>query len=239
MPMDNRFLVPRSKFNPLTPSTIEDLELWLDASESSTLTLNATTVSEWRDRRSGSNRKAVQATALNQPDYEASVIGGKPGVYFKANSWMDTTGDVMGFAQPVSYFCVLQSSPTGHNKTLCDTNGSGRHIFLVDSSTRKMRVYAGAFVNIFEGEISGSQDSVIAVVINGGSSEAARNGGALEAISNPGALTSNSQIKLGAFANNTSSLEGRVSEFHVYSSALKAADVASLMAYARIKWGVA
>lgn len=237
MPMDNRFLVPRSKFNPLTPSTIEGLELWLDASESSTLTLNATTVSEWRDRRSGSNRKAAQATALNQPTYEASAIGGKPGVYFPSATWMDTTGDTMGFIQPVTYFFVVKTPASGDG-TVFDTDGSGRHVVSYDSVGEQMRMYAGTFVSAFSGDVAAGQDNAVAVIFNGGSSLAARNGGGLQAIGNLGTLVSNSQIKLGAFANDLAQWNGRISEFLLYDSALQAADVASLMTYARIKWGV-
>jgi hypothetical protein len=237
--MNPRLLRPlASGFNPLTPSTIEGLELWLDASESSTLTLNATTVSEWRDRRSGSNRKAVQATALNQPDYEPSAIGGKPGVYFPSATWMDTTGDTMGFAQPVTYFVVVKTPASGDG-TIFDTDGTGRHIVSYDSVGDQMRMYAGAFVSAFTGDVAPGQDNAMALIFNGASSSAARNGGGLQAVGNTGAIGANSQIKLGAFANDLTQWNGRIAEFLVYNLALQAADVASLMAYARIKWGVA
>jgi hypothetical protein len=48
------------------PRRIAGLALWLDAADSSTLTMNGSTVSEWRDK-SGANRHATQTDAARQP----------------------------------------------------------------------------------------------------------------------------------------------------------------------------
>lgn len=50
------------------PRSLSGLALWLDASDSSAVTLNGTTVSEWRDK-SGNARHASQSTAARQPTY--------------------------------------------------------------------------------------------------------------------------------------------------------------------------
>ena len=47
--------------------------LWLDAEDTSTITLNGATVSQWADK-SGNGRNATQATAANQPGYSASNV---------------------------------------------------------------------------------------------------------------------------------------------------------------------
>ncbi len=47
--------------------------LWLDAEDTSTITLNGSTVSQWADK-SGNARNATQATAANQPAYSSSNI---------------------------------------------------------------------------------------------------------------------------------------------------------------------
>lgn len=84
MSMSPRLLRPRqSGFN---PKSIVGLQLWLDGADSSTITLNGSTVSEWRDK-SGNNRHAVQATALRQPAVTASARGGKSAIAF-TNDWM-------------------------------------------------------------------------------------------------------------------------------------------------------
>lgn len=67
-----------SSTTPWNPSALgASLALWLDADDTSTITLNGTDVSQWNDK-SGNNRHATQATAINQPTYSASGINGKP-----------------------------------------------------------------------------------------------------------------------------------------------------------------
>ena len=64
--------------------------LWLDAEDTSTITLNGATVSQWADK-SGNGRNAAQATAASQPTYTAGGLNGKPVLTF------DGVNDVMSF----------------------------------------------------------------------------------------------------------------------------------------------
>jgi hypothetical protein len=57
-----------------TPSNIAT-SLWLDAADSSTITLNGSSVSGWSDK-SGNGRNASQATALQQPTYTSNAQNG-------------------------------------------------------------------------------------------------------------------------------------------------------------------
>lgn len=62
------------EFAPWTPAQISTA-LWLDAADASTITLNSTTVSQWRDK-SGNGRYATQATQANQPTYISAGMNG-------------------------------------------------------------------------------------------------------------------------------------------------------------------
>lgn len=53
------------------------LALWLDAGDSSTITLNAGNVNVWADK-SGNGRNASQGVAAKQPALASNVINGKP-----------------------------------------------------------------------------------------------------------------------------------------------------------------
>lgn len=68
-----------------TPAQIQTA-LWLDAADSSTITLNGSNVSQWNDK-SGFNRHATQSNAANQPAYSFSIspFGSVYGVQTK---WM-------------------------------------------------------------------------------------------------------------------------------------------------------
>lgn len=84
MAMSPRLLRPvASGFN---PKQITGLQLWIDGSDSSTFTLNGSTVSEWRDK-SGNGRHFAQATALRQPEVTTAAKNGKSAVAF-TNDWM-------------------------------------------------------------------------------------------------------------------------------------------------------
>jgi hypothetical protein len=80
MPMNPRLLRPMaSGFN---PRSISGLSLWLDASDSSTITLNGSNVSEWRDKSGAGSPAAAQGFAANQPAYNASGLNGRGTIDF-------------------------------------------------------------------------------------------------------------------------------------------------------------
>jgi hypothetical protein len=58
-----------------------DLALWLDAEDTSTITLNGSTVSQWDDK-SGNGRNASQGSAALQPIYTTNGLNGKPVLSF-------------------------------------------------------------------------------------------------------------------------------------------------------------
>ena len=70
--MNPRLLRPLA--SGFSPKTISGLAFWIDASKSSTVTLNGSTVSSISDQ-SGNGKNAAQPTAANQPAYNATMNG--------------------------------------------------------------------------------------------------------------------------------------------------------------------
>ena len=65
-----------------TPAALGSaLALWLDAEDTSTITLNGSDVSQWNDK-SGNGNHVSNNTAATQPPYLATGWNGKPTVYF-------------------------------------------------------------------------------------------------------------------------------------------------------------
>ena len=92
MAMNPRLLRPTpSGFN---PRAIAGLVGWWDANDSSTITLNSTTVSEWRDK-SGAGVALTQGTAAAQPTYQTAYVNGKNAMTFDG-------GDVLSAATSVT-----------------------------------------------------------------------------------------------------------------------------------------
>ena len=54
-----------------TPEYLDNLELWLNAKDTTTLTFNGNNISNWEDK-SGNGNDAVQTNASYQPAYDST-----------------------------------------------------------------------------------------------------------------------------------------------------------------------
>ena len=106
-----------------TPANITTA-LWLKANDSSTITLNGSTVSQWRDK-SGNNRHASQATAASQPTYAATGFNGKPTIQFDG---INDQLNLVQFAQVSNQniFAVVDTTSigAGYRQFLARTSGT-------------------------------------------------------------------------------------------------------------------
>jgi hypothetical protein len=113
MPMSSRLLRPRAAVSTaFDPRAIANLSIWLDASVDSSLTLNGSNVSEWRDL-SGNARHYSQATAANQPSLTARTLGGRRAIDFTDTSYhlLQGNSETHGIARNISgisVFAVVQ-----------------------------------------------------------------------------------------------------------------------------------
>lgn len=83
------------------------LDLWLDASDSSTITLNGSTVSQWSDK-SGNNRHFTQPTAANQPGYLTDGLNGCPILTFDGvNDFLDG-GNILPATNGITTFLMVR-----------------------------------------------------------------------------------------------------------------------------------
>lgn len=106
MPMSPRLLRPRAAGG-FDPRAVANLSLWYDASDASTITLNGSTVSEWRSKGTR-NLAAAQTTAALQPTYTASAVGGRPALTTSTTCGM--TVPAFPFTNTVTSFVVMAIS---------------------------------------------------------------------------------------------------------------------------------
>ena len=110
------------------PAVIPGLTLWLDASDTSTI--DASSVSEWKDK-SGNNNHATQLTGSNQPTSGTHTINGINGIYFDGvNHYISANAIatlLTGSDVPFSMFVVFE--PTD------ETPGSSEVLIGIGSST--------------------------------------------------------------------------------------------------------
>ena len=79
-----------------TPAELSGLQLWLDSSDSSSVTLNGSAVSQWSDL-SGNGNHATQPNPSKQPTYGNRTVNGKNALDFTAGDYLET-----GFAPAIN-----------------------------------------------------------------------------------------------------------------------------------------
>ena len=130
-------------FTQWTPALISTA-LWLDATDSSTITLNGSTVSEWRDK-SGNSRHASQSTAANQPTYSATGFNSRPTIQFDG---INDELNLVQFAQVSNQniFAVVDTVNLGtdYREFLGRTSGTANNLTILlggASNSRRPCVY--------------------------------------------------------------------------------------------------
>ena len=128
MAMNQKLLRPKaSGFN---PKQISGLALWMDASDTTTLTFNGGDVSAWQDKSGASSLSAVQASAAFQPLYNATGAGGKGCIEFGASDALVFGSSTASFnylhnATGATMFCVILPATTSDpNATIYLLNNS-------------------------------------------------------------------------------------------------------------------
>lgn len=234
-----------------TPAVIQTA-LWLDANDTSTITLNGSTVSQWNDK-SGNGRNAVQATAANQPTFIASGISGKPSLSFNSASsnWMSTGTLNVAMQNDYTVLAVLFTANTSSNANwyLCpgflggEQSGSGSDHGLGFSGLSPMTGIGNpdAIYQATNPVISNTTTLLSwGRVSSTGVLNWFRNGTANgQATGAAGARTYNSAMALGSMSQNGAFayLSFTTGEIVVVSSTLSTSDRQQLEGYLAWKWG--
>lgn len=234
---------------PWTPTQISTA-LWLDADDASTITLNGSTVSQWRDK-SGNGRHVDQVILNNQPSYQAIGFNSKPTVSF------DGTNDSLKNAsyQPVgavSVFIVFRRSQS--KGALINIQRSGGVFEVVgkpDSSYRSITITAAGNINpAFGFDISGDgvdQNIILGVQHNGATNTSSNFtghvNGTSQTITTSGAVGYLSETGFSIGGRPVQNLlvtyfSGQISEIVFLNSTLSTDDRQRLEGYLAWKWGL-
>jgi len=218
---------------------IAGLQLWLDADDSDTITLNGSTVSQWNDK-SGNDYHVSQSTASNQPTYTASALNSKSVVRFDGNDEL-TNGSAtpVGGSTNRTVFVVFNSTAgsIAYGVVLGDSTSNGQSFGI--SREIAVRVHNGN--RVWSTGAINSTHSIVTIVLDGTSTtdlSAWKNGSSLTA-SSTSAQTINTAAGI-IVGNGTvgGNLTGDVAEIIVYNSALSTSDRQSVESYLSTKWGI-
>ena len=235
MSMNPRTLRPSSTFS---PRSISGLALWLDASDSSTLTITDDVVSQWNDK-SISKVNATQTTPENRPG--TTIVNGRTAVLFDgANDGLIFTGTART-DQTWILVAAQTEDQTGSRSIITDAaNGYGITPARIGAN-RGISSGWGSFgattyqvVNL--GFAGGLPASVLSVNVAGGiGGNLWRNGIAIATFTDSLPTTIS---RIGFLNSSTFPLTGWIGEILCYSRSLNPAERQKAERYLGTKFGV-
>lgn len=224
--------------------------IWLDASDSSTITLSGSNVTSWNDK-SGNARNLTQTTPAQQPTYQATGLNSRPTMSF------DGINDSLNNAsyQPVgavSVFIVFRRSQS--KGTLINIQRSGG-VFEVtgkfDSSYRSITFTAAGNINpAFGFNISGDgvdQNIILGIQHNGATNTSSNFtghvNGTTQTITTSGAVGYVSEIGFSIGGRPIQNIlsayfSGQISEIVFLNSTLSTTNRQIIEGYLAWKWGL-
>lgn len=235
-----------------TPAKLPNLALWLDAADSSTITLNGSTVSQWRDK-SGNGRHASQNTAANQPTYTANGLNGKPVVTFDGSNDFMAFQTAFGTVTEFNAVIVWRTDASGvGNFDYLYQIGDGSNALSLNAASPTAGSFNGNYYGLTSATTPSALDFNTAAVFNAAAITSHRigtgtthnlwvNGSARTVPSWPSSLNvDSSNSGLGRFINNNAHfLQGYIAEIvFVTNSALSTADRQLLEGYLAWKWAL-
>lgn len=218
---------------PWSPTDIAGLELWLDASDSTTITLDGSNnVEEWDDK-SGNGRNVLNANVLERPGYELAAVNGLNVVRFDgANDRL--IGTFSDLTQPSTVFIVFKvTSVATAFQVIFDSRITLPHdIYLATSSL----VLEASVSSITGGTLTANQQTLLTGRFNGASSFI-RKDKTQVASGNAGTNVLTGGITLGTNRAGEAPLGGDICEFIYYAAQLTSDEIDDVESYLSAKWG--
>ena len=213
---------------PTPPGGVTDLALWLDASSPDTMTLDGTTVNEWRDKLGSTAKMTSKGGA---PALVASGIGSVPTVHFNNSSWMN---DSVNHSAPVTILYVSRETGGSNERVLgaCDNNWlMGYH------GGQRNRFYFEGWVN----EAGSSPDTnphLYAATIGGSGQNSTVWAEGVELASNQNGQQGPNNLELNGYGSGGELSDCDISEVLVYNRVLTSNELDAVGGYLANKYNL-
>jgi len=223
------------------PSEIPGLNLWLDAADSSTLTLSGNSVTQWNDK-SGSNNSATQVTSLNRPTYSNTFVN-----FNGTNSFLNVNLDFLAGATHNSFIVLRNFNFTNANIYGALTSAlSNRslHVGFASSSQYKINFWGNDFEPSITSNYRANQINLLNFQWVNNTSKSAFANASLEGTSNQpgfiGTMAGGGSIG-GVVTQGTQPLNflsANIYEMMIYTGILSVAQRQQIEAYLMYKWNL-
>ena len=215
------------------PSTLSGLELWLDASDTSSVSHSSNVVHSWNDK-SGKSLQAEQATAGNRPTLVANGQNSLSTIRFDgSNDYISVPS--LNITQAYSIFSVAKTTAGSGRDYLFDgvATNAGRSLIALRNAG-KVQFWAGNWANSNIASPTGF--FTIAAVFDSTSSQLSVNGTTVTG-KNTGSYSLTKGIHIGTnYLTNADFLEGDIAEFIIVDGVASTNDRQKIEGYLAHKW---
>ena len=219
------------------PAALASLELWLDASDDTSITHTSNAVSQWSDK-SGNSKHATQSTADNKPTRTSSALNGKSVITFDGtNDYL--TASTLNISQPYSIFAVAKTIGGSGRDFVFDgvtDNNKRSLIALKGNNSGKVESWAGSWGN--SNISTPSNYFTLSSVFNSSSGLIGIDGTVVSSL-NTSTRNLSGGIRIGAnYLANADYLGGDIAEFLIVDAAVSTSDRQAIEGYLAHKWGL-
>ena len=232
-----------------TPASISGLKLWLDASDSATITLNGSNVSQWNDKSTNAFN-FDQGTAGNQPARTLSGQNSKTVLTFSSNDFLKNTSINWGASASTLFIVGKEDDTAGTGYQNIFTTGTGAtsqwsYGIAANSPTDNNRLAIfdiGRNLTRFTNTMTNTNADIMCFTSNGISGTDVTANlyfNSTADASNPvtrGTVTTAVGAQLGAAASGLEGFFGTICEVIMYDTVLSSGDRILVQDYLKTKW---
>lgn len=229
------------------PKQISGLELWLDASDSSTLFQSAggassannnDVVGQWIDK-SGKSRNATQTQSASKPILSLASKNSKNTIYFDGtNDFLTNSAQYDIGANAFTMFAVLRVDSPSALAVWWEqrsTGGIPRMALYYNPSGTNWNWYHNAVAPTVAG--ANNTYTILKVRRTGTNCSMATNNNSYTTVSQP-SFNATGASYIGVGWNNSQYYKGNIGEIIMYNSALSTTDQTTVLNYLSAKWGI-
>ena len=218
-----------------SPVDITGCQLWLDASDATTIT-GTTSVSAWKDKSGNGANATNTGTTIT-----ISTLNGLPAINYDGSSYL-TAPITSGVADPFSIFMIFSQAAYGAPVYSTSTSTDGNALFLNYGGTTDLLEGNGSWISKNPSTIGNNQTYLLSIVstsVNGGTITLYVNGASYLSGTTIGAFTWTSfLIGKRSIPGYSETLSGKFGEIMVFKSALSSSQRQQVESYLAWKWGL-
>jgi hypothetical protein len=211
-----------------TPRQISGCQLWLDAADTASFTLNGSSITQWNDK-SGNANHAQQGTLANSPTLSTSNVS------FNGSQWLTTP--ITSAPTAESFFIVFNTSGNSVVDLFAGTSSGFREVIIYLTN-----IYVGKWGNAPTGTNGGAISTNVRLQLNYQYNTSivsfSVNGSVTGSGTPPFTFTGSGTSYIGSSTYSPNNFVGTMNEILYFNSSLSSSQRQQIEGYLAWKWGL-